>query len=106
MARHFASGDWTLGVGNEETFVTRWTEFLDWTKETAPGFRWATLIRDEDDPTHVISLAEWDSQEAMAAWRALPGFGPHLMACRTLCRDMRGSSYVSVALVEGAKAPA
>ena len=99
MNEDFASGDWRVNAGQEEEFVARWTEFLEWTRGSAPGLRMARLIRDEDNPRHFVSFASWESAEAMSTWRSLPGFMAKLKACRDLCEDFRGSSYTVAAAV-------
>jgi heme-degrading monooxygenase HmoA len=99
MSEELASGNWCVRQGREEQFVARWAEFLEWTRSAAPGLRSARLIRDREDPRHFISFADWDSADAMASWRSLPGFAEHLGACRELCDDFRGSSYTLAAAV-------
>jgi heme-degrading monooxygenase HmoA len=96
---YYASGSWYVTGGSEEDFVSGWTEFLDWTRESAAGFRYARLIRDSGDPRHFISFAGWESAEGMDHWRSLPAFTDHLDRCRALCDDFRGSSYTLVASV-------
>jgi heme-degrading monooxygenase HmoA len=95
----WASGNWTVTIGNEEIFVARWTEFLQWTKAEAPGFVQARLIHDTADPQHFISTALWTSAADRDAWRMLPGFTEHIAACRALCDNLRASDYVEAAVV-------
>ena len=90
---HYASGSWLVAAGNEDEFLARWRAFLEWTRDSMPGFRTARLIRDTDNPRHYISLAHWDSAEQRAAWKASPGFREKMGACRALCDDMSGSDY-------------
>ena len=95
----WASGNWTVTAGNEEMFVARWTEFLQWTKVEATGFVEAHLIHDTAEPRHFISAALWASAADRDAWRTLPGFTEHLGACRALCDDLHTSTYVEAAAV-------
>jgi heme-degrading monooxygenase HmoA len=99
MTEHYSSGNWVVNAGREKEFVQRWTEFLDWTRASAHGLRSAQLIQDSDEPRHFLSFACWENSEAMKAWRALPDFVGRLGACRLLCEDFRGSSYMVVATV-------
>lgn len=99
MSEEFASGNWCVSSGREEEFITRWLEFLEWTRKTVPGLRSARLIRDAEDHRHFISFADWDSAEALGRWRSLPGFAERLAACRDLCDDFRGSNYTVAAAV-------
>lgn len=93
MGDAFASGNWSVAAGNEETFMDRWAEFLEWTKAENPGFQVANLIRDVENPRHFISFAVWDDPASRRAWKSNPGFGSRMMACRQLCDDMQGSDY-------------
>ncbi len=97
MGDDYASGDWAVSRGRETEFITRWTEFLEWTRASAPGLQSAQLIRDSEDPCHFISFARWETREAMQTWRSLPDFATKLSACRALCDDFRGSSYTMAA---------
>ena len=87
------SGDWYVKAGNEEAFVARWLEFLQWTKANAPGYLGARLLRDGEDPQHFVSIGEWTSHETRQAWRGLPDFPKYMGPCRALCDDMRGVNY-------------
>ncbi len=99
MNGHFASGNWIVNHGRQGEFIARWTEFLEWTRASAPGLLSAHLIQDSDDPIHFVSFASWESQEAMRTWRSLPDFATKLSACRALCDDFRGSTYTVAATV-------
>jgi heme-degrading monooxygenase HmoA len=89
----WTSGSWTVTPGNEEAFVARWEEFLQWTRNEAAGFDSAHLISDRANPQHYVSFARWQSFDSTQAWRALPGFGPHFNACRSLCDDLYAGDY-------------
>ena len=99
MSESYASGNWVVNRGREEEFVSRWVEFLEWTRASARGLRAAHLIQESDEPRHFISFASWDSAEAMQAWRSSAEFGKRLSACRALCDEFRGSSYREAASV-------
>ena len=101
VVQTMVSGDWRVRRGSEDEFITRWTEFLEWTKANAPGFVAARLIQDTEERTHFVSFAEWESGAARQAWRGLPEFSAKLGACRTLCDDMRGADYDLAAAVSG-----
>ncbi|MGH2757872.1 MAG: antibiotic biosynthesis monooxygenase [Actinomycetota bacterium] len=90
---HFASGNWHVKKGEEEKFVERWTEFLRWTRETQPALVSASLIRDEKDPAHFVSFAEWKTSGGRDGWREAPGFSERFSACRALCDDFYGGDY-------------
>jgi heme-degrading monooxygenase HmoA len=92
-AQAYSSGDWHVRAGSEEAYVARWTEFLDWTRDSAPGFASARLVRDVAESGHFVSLGEWDSAQAAAAWMTLPGFAAKYGACTKLCEQAQGSRY-------------
>jgi quinol monooxygenase YgiN len=95
----YASGTWIATKGREEEFVRRWTEFLQWTRSTFGELGAAQLIRDEETPGHFVSFATWKSIKALRDWRSRPEFAEHLSACRALCDEFRGSSYLLAAVV-------
>jgi heme-degrading monooxygenase HmoA len=89
----FASGNWTVSAGKNDEFLARWEEFLQWTKAEAKGFVEATLLHDLDNTQHYVSLGRWETSGDRDAWKAMPAFGEHLMACRSLCDDFSSSDY-------------
>lgn len=95
----YASGNWIVTKGREEEFVRRWTEFLQWTRSTFGELGTAQLLRDEETQGHFVSFATWQSINALREWRSRPEFAEHLSACRSLCDEFRGSSYVLAAVV-------
>ncbi len=97
-AAAYASGNWVVQPGHDTEFVARWKEFLGWTRETAAGFRWAILIRDQAEASHFISLAGWSSNEELQRWKSLPAFAEKLGACRAHCDAFRGSNYELMAI--------
>ena len=92
-AKDLASGTWHVANGNGSDFVKRWTEFLEWTRDSAPGFLRGILMQDEADANHYVSVAFWESKATRAAWQSSAGFGEKLAACRALCSDFAGASY-------------
>jgi len=98
---NLSSGNWIVRAGSEDEFIARWTDFLQWSRDSADGLGSASLIRAADNPRHFISFAEWDSLESLNAWRSQPDFGSKLMACRALCDDFNGSNYILAASVRG-----
>ena len=94
-----ASGNWLVVEENETAFVARWIEFLEWARDTIPGFISATLIKDSETPRHFVSIAQWDGTEAHAAWKSHAEFPKKLEACRALCEDFSGGDYELAARV-------
>ena len=60
--------------GQADAFVAAWIEFAEWTAANVPGAGRGTLLRDLDDPTRFVSVGPWESLEAIAEWRKLPGW--------------------------------
>jgi heme-degrading monooxygenase HmoA len=95
----YASGNWVVKEGNEDQFLSRWTEFLNWTRGNAQRFQEANLLRDRSDPRHFVSFARWEDDAAQEAWRALPEFPEKLGACRELCDEFRGGAFTGAVSV-------
>lgn len=95
----YTSGDWRVTEGSEESFVTRWTEFVSWTKANASGAIEFFLLRQADDPRHFISLGSWSDQAAIDTWRQSPEFGERLGRCRELCDAFQAHDFEPVAEV-------
>lgn len=93
MGDYFASGSWHVAKGKEGQFIDNWTEFLGWTRREHSSLVRAGLIRDEGDPGHFISFAEWNDGAARKAWKEDPGFAERFSACRSLCNDFYGGDY-------------
>lgn len=74
MGELYTSGRWTVVPGQEEEFVTAWSELAEWTSAEIPGSGWATLLQHHEEPNVFLSFGPWESVEAIAAWRASPGF--------------------------------
>ena len=93
IGQPYSSGNWLVKEGSEEDFVSRWTAFVEWSLENAPGFVTGLLIQDSDNPRRFLSLGAWDTAEAMQAWRQMPEFQELFEACRELCDEVQVSSY-------------
>ena len=74
MSQLYTSGRWTVVPGQEEEFVTAWSEMAGWTSAEILGSSWATLLQHRETPNVFLSFGPWESAEAMAAWRESLGF--------------------------------
>jgi heme-degrading monooxygenase HmoA len=99
MSGIYASGNWTVREGSEEDFIARWKGFLGWTRESQPGLISANLLRDEQNPRHFVSFAEWEDTGARERWRQSPEFEQKFTACRDLCDEFYGADYQRAAAV-------
>jgi heme-degrading monooxygenase HmoA len=95
----WASGRWQVKDGMVDEFVQRWTEWLQWTSETVPGFRWARLLRSQDDPLRFTSFSEWDGDASRKAWGTTEGFEEKFSAARSLCDEFVGGDFNEVSSV-------
>ena len=93
IGQPYSSGYWLVKEGSEEDFVSRWTAFVEWSLENAPGLVTGILIQDSDNPRRFLSLGAWDTAEAMQAWRQMPEFQELFDACRELCDEVQVRSY-------------
>src|SRR5215207_4133646 len=93
----YSSGEWEVRAGSEEEFVQRWTTFIEWSLENAPGAGSFVLVRSTEDPTKFLSLGSWESQEAQQAWREMPRMQELLDQCRQLCEEFDSHSYTLAA---------
>jgi len=89
---NWASGRWRVPMGKEEEFIERWTAWLSSTSKNVPGFRWARLLRSDDDLSVFISMSEWADTESLQAWQAAPGFEDGFAAARGLTGEFTGGN--------------
>jgi heme-degrading monooxygenase HmoA len=69
MAELVTTGVWTVDVAKEEAFVETWAAFAAWAS-SMPGAGTLRLGRDVGDPGRFVSLAPWETTEAVRAWKA------------------------------------
>jgi heme-degrading monooxygenase HmoA len=98
----YASGNWFVKEGSESDFVSRWTEFLEWSRDSEAGIGHASLIEDAADRRHFISVVQWPSRDAQEAWRGQPDWSDKFNACRELCEHFEGGGMFSLVVsIEG-----
>ena len=93
----YSSGEWLVQSGSEEEFVERWTTFLEWSLDNAPGAVYAVLVRSTEEPRKFLSLGAWENQEAMEEWREMPQMQELLGQCRELCEEFEFHPYTLAA---------
>jgi heme-degrading monooxygenase HmoA len=93
----YSSGEWLVREGSEEDFVERWTTFLEWTLNNAPGAESFVLVRSIEDPRRFLSLGAWENQDAQEAWRQMPRMQELLSQCRELCEEFEFHGYTLAA---------
>lgn len=95
----FTSGNWVVKEGREDEFITRWTEFVQWSIETMGhgAFDPPVLIRETADPRHFVSFGGWSDPETVAKWRSHPEFPSRLGRARELCDEFVAGDYTVAA---------
>ena len=101
----YSSGEWKVRAGSEEEFVQRWTAFIEWSLENAPGAGSFVLVRSSEDPTKFLSLGSWESQQAQQAWREMPRHQELLDQCRELCEAFDSHPYTLASSPSGHGGP-
>jgi heme-degrading monooxygenase HmoA len=96
----YSSGNWWVTEGREDEFVARWTEFLQWTRDSVPGLEHAQLMRDDGNPSHFLSTARWRDAESRSDWQQQPKFQDLIGACIKLCDDVHTSTYQQVVTID------
>lgn len=96
----YTLAEWMVKPGNEDAFVSAWTEFSRWTAENQPGAMTGVLLRDTREPLRFVSFGPWKDQEAADAWRRTPQFQESFVRFRELCSAVTPHSLVSVATSE------
>jgi heme-degrading monooxygenase HmoA len=97
MGTLYTSGSWRVKPGREDDFVAAWQEIAAWTAAEMPGAMWATLLRDQDDPSHFVSFGPWESEDAIDAWRASDGFRERVARIRELLESFEPMTGEAVA---------
>jgi heme-degrading monooxygenase HmoA len=69
----YTTGSWRPFPGKEDDFVEAWEEFAGW-GSAFEGAGTATLARDLRDEGVFTSFMDWDSVEAIRAWKTHPEF--------------------------------
>jgi heme-degrading monooxygenase HmoA len=73
----YTTGSWRPFAGQEEAFLEEWKAFMDWAC-SLPGAGHAVLARDLRDPERFVSVAVWDSLEAVQTWKVSLEFKPRM----------------------------
>jgi heme-degrading monooxygenase HmoA len=96
-AQSYSSGEWSVQAGSEDEFIQRWTTFIEWSLDNAPGAESFVLVRSTQEPEKFLSLGAWESQEAQEAWQQMPRMQELLGQCRQLCEAFEFHPYTLAA---------
>jgi heme-degrading monooxygenase HmoA len=100
MAEQYTHGVWTVKPGREDEFVAAWREFAEWSKREVPGALWVRLLRDSATPNRFVSVGPWASPEAVARWRAEPGWKERIGRIREMLDGFEASSLEAVVALD------
>jgi heme-degrading monooxygenase HmoA len=73
MEQPYTHTTWHVKQGNEDEFVARWDEWVEWSHReglAAP----ALLLRDAEEPSTFVSFGPWENLSAVRNWRSLAGY--------------------------------
>jgi quinol monooxygenase YgiN len=99
----YTLAEWTVKPGDEDAFVSAWTDFARWTAENQPGAMTGVLLRDTHEPLRFISLGPWKDRGAADAWRQTPQFQESFARFRDLCSAIKPQTLISVATSESSR---
>jgi heme-degrading monooxygenase HmoA len=97
VGQPYSSGRWLVHEGREDEFIERWTEFIEWSLENAPGAQDFVLLRQGEHPRLFLSVGGWSDPDSMAAWQSHPEFAAKLGRCRELCDEFESGGYAVAA---------
>jgi heme-degrading monooxygenase HmoA len=104
MTTAYSSGTWRPTPGREEAFVEAWEEFVGWAAQL-PGAGQFQLTRDLNDDGRYVSFGDWESREALKAWRSSPEFDERLAQVVQHCGEFASTQLgLVVAAGDGAAA--
>jgi heme-degrading monooxygenase HmoA len=92
MAVPYTLGVWQVKPGRADEFVAAWTEFAEWTSAKVEGAGRGQLLRDTVDEHRFVSFGPWESHEAIAKWRADPGWQERVARMRELLDGLEAST--------------
>jgi len=98
MAETYTHGVWIVKAGEEDAFVTAWTDFASW-GHSWPGAGRLTLVRDTAEPARYMSFGSWESFEAQRAWKDSEEFRPRMGRVRQHVEDFTPSVFELVTSV-------
>jgi heme-degrading monooxygenase HmoA len=93
----YSSGEWLVQTGSEEEFIERWTTFIEWSLNNAPGAQSFVLVQSTEEPRRFLSLGAWENQEAQQAWQEMTQMQELFNQCRELCEEFEFHPYTLAA---------
>lgn len=94
MGNVFVWSNYQVMEGRTDEFVERWTDLINWTRETQAGLVAARLLANDESPLVMMSAwTEWRDVAARQACLDTPRFVELGMSLIELCDDRKTSSY-------------
>jgi heme-degrading monooxygenase HmoA len=103
MSETITSGSWQPRAGHEDAFVEAWMEFAAWASET-PGAGTLRLACDLRDSARFVSYGDWQSLEAVHAWKGSSEFRDRMARVLQHVDDFRPAELETVATARAAAA--
>ena len=73
MGTPFTHTTWQVKSGQEDEFVRRWVDWVQWSHRH--GLRaHARLLRDTENPSTFVSFGPWETVGAVRSWRRDEGY--------------------------------
>jgi heme-degrading monooxygenase HmoA len=89
----WASGRWQVKQEKVDEFIEGWRDWLGGVSQTFAGFRAARLLRSEGDPQRFTSIAEFEDDASLKAWKNSENFRANIEPLKELCDDFLGGDY-------------
>ena len=99
MAETYTNGVWIVKAGEEDAFVSAWTEFASW-GHTWPGAGTLRLVRDSYTPSRYMSFGAWESFDAQQAWKDSADFKERMARVRQHVEDFTPSVFELVTALD------
>jgi heme-degrading monooxygenase HmoA len=91
--------DWRVKKGKEQEFVEKWKQIAAANTAQFNPNGSVRLLRDDQHPTHFISLGEWPNVHTIQQWWASDGFRERLGQARDLVDEMNAHTLTEAAAV-------
>ena len=96
MGIPFTHTTWKVKPGQEDEFVRRWLDWVEWSHRQ--GLRaQARLLRDVEHPGTFVSFGPWETIGAVRRWRAEPGYHERVMRLQELVEQFEPRTLEEVA---------
>jgi heme-degrading monooxygenase HmoA len=100
METTYTTGTWVPFEGKDEEFIAAWGEFVQWAT-TLPGAGRAVLAADHKHPGQYVSFMEWESNEAVRAWKSSPDFKPRMAKVQAFIDKFTATELGEVTAIVG-----